>query len=121
MSQELRVIGDFYDLTHYLVGRIGKFPRHHRHSLGSDMEHRLQAILALLIRAKYASPGDDKASLLRSANVELEVLRFQLRLAKDLAALPQNSHGHAVKLAGQVGTQVGGWLKSLVKAASPRP
>jgi hypothetical protein len=97
-----------------------KFPRHHRHSLGTDMGQRLQAILALLVRAKYAGPGEEKVDLLRKVNVELEVLRFQLRLAKDLAALPQHSHGHAVELAGKVGAQVGGWLKGVRKAEGPR-
>jgi hypothetical protein len=113
MPQELQVLSDFYDLMHYLVGRIVRFPRHHRYSLGTDMEHRLQAILALLIRAKYAGPGDDRPALLRLVNVELEVLRFQLRLAKDLAALPRQSHGHAIQQVGQVRAQVGGWLRSI--------
>ena len=113
MAQELQVIADFYDLVHYLTQRIDRFPRHHRHSLGLDMAHRLQVVLALLIRAKYAGAGKDKAGLLADVNVELEVLRFQLRLAKDLAALPLNSHGHAIERMAQVGAQVGGWLKSL--------
>jgi hypothetical protein len=41
------------------------------------------------------------------------VLRFQLRLAKDLAALATSSHGHAAGLVEQVGGQVGGWLRAL--------
>jgi hypothetical protein len=76
---------------------------HHRHSLGLDMEHRLQAVLALFVRAKYTGKPDEKADLLTGVNVELAVLRFQLRLAKDLAALAQNSHGHTVELIGRVG------------------
>ena len=120
MSAELQVIGDFYDLTRYLVDRIGKFPRHHRHSLGTDMEHRLQAVLALLLRAKYHGPGEGKGKLLADANVELEVLRFQLRLAHDLAALPTNSHGHSIRLLEGVGSQVGGWLRA-TRGATPRP
>ena len=47
------------------------------------------------------------------------MLRFQLRLATDLAALPLNGHGHAVTQIGQVGAQVGGWLKSLRKPVPP--
>ena len=113
--EELQVISDCYELTCYLTGHIEKFPRHHRYSLGVDMEGRLRAVLALLIRAKYAGKSDGKAAILADANVELEVLRFQLRLAKDLASLPLSSHGHAVKLISQVGVQVGGWLKSLRK------
>jgi hypothetical protein len=83
------------------------------------MEHRLQAVLALLVRARYASPGD-RGELLAAVNVELEVLRFQLRLAKDLAALPLSSHGHALERLARVGAQVGGWLKSVRVAQGGR-
>jgi len=75
-------------------GRVSLFS-----GIGTDMEQCLQAVLALLVRAKYPGPGDDKAALLADVNVELEVLRFQVRLANDLVALPLNGHGHAVKLA----------------------
>jgi hypothetical protein len=112
MAAELQVINDFYDLTHYLVGRIARFPRHHRHGLGTDMERRLQVILALLVRAKYLGQAEGKTRLLADANIEVEVLRFQLRLARDLAALPTASHGHALQRLGQVGSQIGGWLRS---------
>lgn len=119
MAAELQVIGDFYDLTHYLVGRISRFPRHHRYSLGTDIERRLQGILALLIRAKYAGRGEEKGGLLTEVNVELEVLRFQVRLARDLAALPTAGHGHATRLLGAVGAQVGGWIKATRKPPPP--
>ena len=50
--------------------------------------------------------------------MELEVLRFQLRLAKDLAALPLSSHGHAARLVEQVGAQVGGGPRSRNESAA---
>jgi len=93
----------------YLGQRIEKFPRHHRYSLGVAMENRLQTILALLLRAKTTA---QKRDCLVDTNIELEVLRFQMRLAKDLQALPTKSHGHAAKLMQAIGAQVGGWLKS---------
>jgi hypothetical protein len=105
---ELKVIVDFYDFMRYLVERIEKFPRHHRYSLGIAMENRLQEMLGLLIRAKYAS---EKVATLDEVNVQLDVLRFQLRLAKDLKALPVKSHGHATKLMLDIGGQIGGWRR----------
>ncbi|MFO0808924.1 MAG: four helix bundle protein [Gemmataceae bacterium] len=81
--QELQVIQDFYDLSLGLSGRILKFPRHVRYGLGLAIERRLQDVLALLIRAKYA-PAVEKPPILKAANVELEVLRFQVRQAGDL-------------------------------------
>jgi len=108
MAEELKVISDFYQFMIWLVKRIEKFPRHHRYSLGSAMENRLQAILALLLKAKYRS---DKASYLRDANIELEILRFQIRMAKDLKVLPVKSHGFAAKAVVSIGSQIGGWLR----------
>jgi hypothetical protein len=118
LAQELKVINDSYDLILYVSQRISKFPRQHRYSLGLSIEQRLQAFLALLIRAKYTSHVEEKSRLLRDANIELEVLRFQVRQALDLAAFPRNSHGHCCKLMVQVGMQIGGWLKSLGKPHS---
>lgn len=111
-QRELKVILDFYDLMLYLIQRCEKFPRNHRHSLGIAIENRLQAILSLLIKAKYTPRGSKRQTLV-IVNTELEVLRFQLRLAKDLRALTIKSHGHAAGLIEGVGVQVGGWLRSL--------
>ncbi|MFH0981361.1 MAG: diversity-generating retroelement protein Avd [Planctomycetota bacterium] len=112
MAQELRVIADFYDFMLWLIRHTEKFPRHHRYSLGLAIENRLQTILALLLRAKYSK---DKAPALASANLELEVLRFQIRLAKALKALPVKSHGYAAEVMQSVGSQIGGWLKNRAK------
>jgi hypothetical protein len=118
MAQELKVINDSYNLILYLSQRISKFPRQHRYSLGLSMEERLQVFLALLIRAKYTTAIEEKRRLLQDANIELEVLRFQVRQALDLGAFPRNSHGHSCKLMVQVGSQIGGWLKALGRPAS---
>jgi len=109
MPQELKVIQDFYDFMLWLINHTEKFPRHHRYSLGLTIENRLQRILELLLKAKYSH---DKAVFLNDANMELEVLRFQVRLSKDLKALPAKSHGHAAALMQNIGAQIGGWLSS---------
>lgn len=114
MRQELKVISDFYDFMLWLIRHTEKFPRHHRYSLGLAMENRLQAILSLLLQAKYTK---DKVDSLAQANLELEVLRFQLRLATDLRVLPIKSHGFAAESMHAIGTQVGGWIKN----RNPRP
>jgi hypothetical protein len=109
MTQELKVISDFYDLMLWLTNHTEKFPRHHRYSLGLAMENELFKILSMLLRAKY-SPN--KAPILNDANIELEVLRFQIRLAKDLKVLPVKSHGFAAAAMQSIGSQIGGWIKN---------
>lgn len=112
MAQELQVIQDFYDLSLGLSGRVLTFPRNVRYGLGLAIERRLQDVLALLVRAKYA-PAAEKPPLLKAANVELEVLRFQVRQAADLKALPLKGQRFVLEKLFAVGAQVGGWLKSL--------
>ena len=109
MSKELKVISDFYDFMLWTIKHTEKFPRHHRYSLGIAIENRLQKLLGLLLRAKYSR---EKADVLNEANIELEILRFQIRLAKDLKVLPVRSHGYAAKAMESIGSQIGGWVKS---------
>jgi hypothetical protein len=50
--------------------------------------------------------------LLNEANLKLEILRFQIRLAKDLKCLQVKSYAFAAKQLDEIGRLVGGWLKS---------
>ena len=108
-DQELTVITKTYDLILWSCNHTSKFPRNHRFVLGERIERNLYGLLEILIRAKYAR---NKAKLLEEANLALEVLRFQMRLAKDLECLKVNSYGHASKSIDDIGRQVGGWLRS---------
>ena len=107
-NTELMVISDFYNFMFYLIQRTEKFPRHHRYSLGLAIENRLQTILKKLLEAKFSK---EKCDVLSDVNLELETLRFQLRLAKDLKVLPIKSHGFAARQMETIGAQVGGWLR----------
>jgi len=90
MNTELKIVSDFYDFMLWMIGHTEKFPRHHRYSLGLAIENRLQTILGLLLRAKYAK---EKIAILSETNIELETLRFQMRLSKDLKVLSIKSYG----------------------------
>ncbi len=109
MVHELKIIADFYDFMLWTIGHTEKFPRHHRYSLGLAIENRLQHLLGLLIRAKYAK---EKGAILKEANIELEILRFQLRMAKDLKVLSVKSHGYSSVIMETIGAQIGGWIKT---------
>ena len=73
------------------------------------MENRMQKILELFLKAKYRR---EKKTILNDANIELEILRFQLRLSKDLKVLTVKSYGFGSKCLLEVGSQAGGWNKS---------
>ena len=83
--EELIVITMTYDLILWSCNHTGKFPRNHRFVLGERIERNLYDLLEILIRAKYTK---HRQELLEQANLLLEILRFQMRLDKDLHAVP---------------------------------
>lgn len=107
-DEELPVIRAFYDFAVWLVPLVGKFPRQHRFVLGERIERQLYGVLENLVRAKYAR---DRSGLFQDINLQLEILRFQLRLAKDLACLSLKHYGHAAESLLGIGKQLGGWQK----------
>ena len=107
--EELVVITKAYDLILWSCNHTGKFPRNHRYGLGERIEANLYNLLETLIRAKYSR---SRQELLDEANLALEILRFQMRLAKDLQCLKVESYGFAAKPIDEIGKLVGGWLKS---------
>ena len=77
--------------------------------LGERIERNLYNLLETLIAAKYTK---NRQRLLEEANLSLEVLRFQMRLAKDLQCLKVESYAFAAKSIDEIGRLVGGWLRS---------
>ena len=110
---ELLVIDAAYQLLVWGSERVARFPRSHRFTVGQRLDDLMSRVLDALLRAKYTR---DRAPLLCAANLDLEVLRFQFRLAKDLKCLSLQSYGHAARTVNEVGRMVGGWLRH---AASP--
>jgi hypothetical protein len=108
-SAELVVIAKTYDLVLWSCAHTGRFPRRHRFVLGERIERHLYDLLQQLLQAKYTRA---RQPLLAQANLTLEVLRFQMRLAKDLQCLPRNSYAFAARALDEIGRLVGGWLKS---------
>ena len=107
-DEELPIIRAFYDFMLWLVPKIAKFPRDQRFVLGERMERQLHAILENLIRARYTTI---RRTILEQVNLDLEILRFQIRLAKDLRCLPIQGYGLASHQVTEIGRQVGGWLR----------
>jgi hypothetical protein len=105
-EEELPILRAFYDFAVWLIPKIAKFPRDHRFVLGERIERQLYTILENLIRAKYTRL---RKAILEQVNLDLEILRFQLRLAKDLRCLPLKSLGQAAQQIIDIGRQVGGW------------
>src|SRR6202030_1837919 len=81
---ELIVITKTYDLILWSCNHTGKFPRNHRFVLGERIERNLYNLLETLIQAKSTKTRQRR---LEQATLTLEILRFPMRLAKDLQCL----------------------------------
>ena len=106
-AEELVVITKTYDLILWSCQHTSRFPRQHRFVLGERIERNLYDLLETLIQAKYTR---ERITLLEQANLKLEILRFQVRLAKDLQCLRINSYEFASQ-SDEIGRLVGGWLR----------
>ena len=108
-EQELLVITKTYDFILWSCHHTSRFPRNHRFVLGERIERNLYDLLETLIKARYTR---QRRLLLEQVNLTLEILRFQMRLAKDLQCLKANSYAFAAQAIDEIGKLVGGWLKS---------
>ena len=112
-TEELVVITKTYDLILWSCNHTSRFPRQHRFVLGERLERSLYDLLELLIQAKYQR---ERAALLEAANLKLEILRFQVRLAKDLQCLNPGSYEFASRAIEEIGRLIGGWARRRPKA-----
>jgi hypothetical protein len=97
-----------YEFLRWLIERVGKFPRDQRFLLGDRIENAGLDVLLLLVEAVYSR---DKRGVLRRANLELEKLRWLIRLAQDSRLLSVSQYEYAAKQMTDVGAQIGGWIK----------
>lgn len=107
-SEELVAITKAYDLVREMTRRVGKFPRAFRFILGDRILGNVYDVLDLMVEAKYTR---DKWALLDRANLKLEQVRFQVRLAHDERAISTHQYEVAAGMVDEVGRLVGGWRK----------
>lgn len=112
MNNKSDVLTLTYDLLQYIVPQLVKFPRHQKFVLADRLQNALTDVLMLLIEAYY-SKGEIKRAALQKANLELEKIRFLVRLAKDLHCLDLRRYELVQTKLNEIGVQTGTWLKSL--------
>ncbi len=116
-TEELVAITKAYDLVREMTQRVGKFPRDFKFLLGDRMLNNVYDVLDLLVEAKYTR---NKGLLLDRANLRLEQVRFQVRLAHDEKLLSAHQYEVAARLVNEVGRLVGGWRRSRGGATETR-
>ena len=99
-----------FDLLAYLLAVVAKFPRNQRDLMGQRLQEIGFGLLDLLLAARKCTAAE-RPALLRRADVELDRLRYTVRLCHALELLGQNQYRHAAGLLGEVGRLLGTWIK----------
>ncbi len=98
-----------YDLMVYSFPIIGRFPKDQRFVLGQQIENQMLEIGKMIV---HANKLKQKRGKLYDIDIELEKLRFLIRIAKDLKVLTISKYGHHCERLDEIGRLLGGWLKT---------
>ena len=110
--QELALYQAIENLAEWLVPHIGRYPRWLRPTLGQETMVCLLNVLRSTTTA-YGAPRARKLPYLEKASAELDGLRLLLKLSVTLHLTSIKQFEHASRLVGEVGAQLGGWLKQV--------
>lgn len=88
---------------------IRQFPKYERHVLGAEIRATLWRLLRLIVvcHKRYF-----KKTTLQDLDVELDLLRAQVRMAKAMGYLDFKKYEFWAKLNDEIGRMVGGWIKA---------
>ena len=88
---------------------MANFPKDQRFLLADRIECILLDILEMLIEAVYSK---NKRELLIKVNLKLDVLRFMMRIAKDMQYVNIKAYDFFCQSSIEIGRMVGGWIKA---------
>jgi hypothetical protein len=100
-----------YDLIQWLVPKTTGYSRQYRFSLALPIQQHAFALQRRLVQAAKAGSRADAGRYLNQADVELTLLRYKIRLSRDLNLLQLGNYEHASRLVDEIGRLLGGWMK----------
>jgi four helix bundle protein len=100
-----------YDLLQWLVPKTLKFSREYRFALAIPIQEHAFSVQRYLVEAARAEDNHARARFLRRADIELTLLRYKIRLSRDLQIINFGAYEHAGRLIDEVGRLLGGWMK----------
>lgn len=110
IDKEIKILPLVYDMILWYAPKISQYPKKYKFTIGERITSTQLVILERIIEAKYSTAGKKK-HFLRQANLNLEKLRFLVRLSKDLQCISIKEYEYASKQINETGQMVGGWEK----------
>ena len=108
MQKITPVVEKHYRLILWMLPKIANFPKDQRFLLADRIERILLDILEMLIEAVYSK---NKREILIKVNLKLDLLRFMMRIAKDMKYVNISAYDFFCQSSIEIGKMVGGWLK----------
>lgn len=105
----LQVYKDVYSLVLKLFQYTKDYPKEYKYSLGEDIRRDSVVLVRSIYRANRAY---DKAQDLEKFLDDFEVLKFEVRLSKDLHLLSISHFGEISALMDTIGKEINGWKKA---------
>ncbi len=108
----LSILEKTYELIIWAYPMVNKFPKSQRFVLGQHIENSLIKILEKIIETNL---NKEKLKHLKEISIEIDKLRYLIRLSKDLKFISINKYGIACDKINEIGKMLGGWIKFNLK------
>jgi 23S rRNA-intervening sequence protein len=115
MEHKNTILVQTYELLKMMAGVLKHYPRDQKFLIADRIQNLISDVLELFIEAYYTS-GDAKKSKLLRANVQLEKLRYYIRLSYELGFFNSVKYGTIMEEIQEIGRMNGGWIKSVSAA-----
>ena len=108
--ENLIVYQKMLETIQYAYISLRQFPKSEKHALGADIKNQMYAVLRLIIQAnkRYF-----KKTTMQDLDVEHEIFRKQIEMAKDLGFLPFKKFEILSTKIDEVGRLIGAWKKKV--------
>lgn len=100
---------EIFGFNTWVLGAVEKFPKGQKFLLGDRIQSAAIELMMAVVEATYTR---DRAALLRTAQINIEKLRFLFRLANQAGIVSHGGYEHAARQLDQIGRGIGGWRKA---------
>ncbi|RDY70335.1 diversity-generating retroelement protein Avd [Halobacillus trueperi] len=109
-KEELAILQKAYDMIEYGYVALRQYPKSEKHTLAAETKRSMYDLMRLIIRANKRF---HKKTTFQDIDIELENLRYLIRLGNGLGFLPFKKYENWSRKLNEVGRMLGGWMKSM--------
>ena len=116
MQTNLMIDAKMREMIRYGYIALRQFPKSEKHCLGAEIRNTMWSLQRLVITAIKRF---HKKTTLTDMDIELSLLKRQVRAAKDLQFIDLKKYETWCRQMVEIGKMLGGWIKSIRAKASP--